>query len=152
MDDPDFWRDVRVSATEFAIGYLAAIALAIPLGLATGWYKRAQYVIGPFVDELYGFALLEPGAAAGTFEDLVLVENGLVGTVDDHLTCRFQVLVVLVRIAHGHGAIVGQLDFVGCRRLFDRDLQHDDPVTRVGEPIATLVSVERGREIVGLIV
>ena len=52
MDDPDFWRDARVSATEFAIGYRAAIALAIPLGLATGWYKRAQYVIGPFVDAL----------------------------------------------------------------------------------------------------
>ncbi len=52
MDDPDFWRDVRVSATEFAIGYLAAIALAIPLGLATGWYKRAQYLLGPFVDAL----------------------------------------------------------------------------------------------------
>ncbi len=52
MDDPDFWRDARVSATEFAIGYLAAIALAIPLGLATGWYKRAQYLLGPFVDAL----------------------------------------------------------------------------------------------------
>src|SRR5260370_39664779 len=47
MDDPDFWRDVRVSATEFAIGYLAAIALAIPLGLATGCSKRAHYVVRP---------------------------------------------------------------------------------------------------------
>ncbi len=25
LDDPDFWRDVRVSATEFAAGYGAAI-------------------------------------------------------------------------------------------------------------------------------
>jgi NitT/TauT family transport system permease protein len=50
--DPDFWRDVRVSATEFAAGYVAATALAIPLGLATGWYKRAQYVLGPFVDAM----------------------------------------------------------------------------------------------------
>ena len=50
--DPDFWRDVRVSATEFAAGYAAAAALAIPLGLATGGYKRVQYVLGPVVDAM----------------------------------------------------------------------------------------------------
>ncbi len=52
FQDPDFWRDVRVSAQEFAVGYLAAVALAIPIGLATGWFRRAQYVLGPFVDAL----------------------------------------------------------------------------------------------------
>jgi NitT/TauT family transport system permease protein len=52
LDDPDFWRDVRVSANEFVTGYLAAIALAIPLGLIVGWYRRAQYLLGPFVDAL----------------------------------------------------------------------------------------------------
>lgn len=51
-DDPDFWRDVRVSATEFVWGYLAAIAVGIPLGLAIGWYRRLQYAIGPFIDVL----------------------------------------------------------------------------------------------------
>ncbi len=50
--DPDFWRDVRVSADEFATGYLAAIALAVPLGLIVGWYRRAQYLLGPFIDAL----------------------------------------------------------------------------------------------------
>src|SRR5262249_51643056 len=50
--DPDFWRDVRISATEFAAGYAAAAALAIPLGLATGGYKRVQYVLGPVVDAM----------------------------------------------------------------------------------------------------
>src|SRR5712691_9075721 len=52
IDDPDFWRDVRVSATEFATGYLAAVALAIPLGIVTGWYRRAQYLLGPFIDAM----------------------------------------------------------------------------------------------------
>src|SRR5215831_12661445 len=52
LDDPDFWRDVRVSANEFVTGYLAAIALAIPLGLIVGWYRRAQYLLGPFIDSL----------------------------------------------------------------------------------------------------
>lgn len=51
-DDPDFWRDVKVSSTEFVWGYLAAIAVGVPLGLATGWYKRLQYAIGPFIDVL----------------------------------------------------------------------------------------------------
>jgi NitT/TauT family transport system permease protein len=48
--DRDFWNDVEVSATEFILGYGAALALAIPLGL--GLSKRLQYMIGPFVDTL----------------------------------------------------------------------------------------------------
>jgi ABC-type nitrate/sulfonate/bicarbonate transport system permease component len=52
VDDPDFWRDVRVSANEFATGYLAAVVLAIPLGLITGWYRRAQYLLGPTIDAM----------------------------------------------------------------------------------------------------
>jgi NitT/TauT family transport system permease protein len=52
VDDPDFWRDVRVSATEFVTGYGAAIVLAIPLGLVTGWYRRVNYLLGPFIDAM----------------------------------------------------------------------------------------------------
>src|SRR5262249_57461234 len=52
LDDRDFWGDVRVSANEFVTGYLAAIVLAIPLGLVVGWYRRAQYLLGPFIDSL----------------------------------------------------------------------------------------------------
>src|SRR5438445_1279389 len=48
----DFWTDVQVSATEFMLGYGAALAVAIPLGLALGLSKRLQYLIGPFVDTL----------------------------------------------------------------------------------------------------
>ena len=51
-EDPDFWRDVKVSSTEFIWGYLAAIAVGIPLGLVIGCYKRAQYALGPFIDVL----------------------------------------------------------------------------------------------------
>jgi ABC-type nitrate/sulfonate/bicarbonate transport system permease component len=50
--DRDFWTDVEVSATEFVLGYGAALAVAIPLGLAVGLSKRLQYLIGPFVDTL----------------------------------------------------------------------------------------------------
>ena len=48
----DFWTDLQVSATEFMLGYGAALAVAIPLGLALGLSKRLQYLIGPFVDTL----------------------------------------------------------------------------------------------------
>lgn len=48
----DIWQDINVSALEFAWGYSAAIAIGIPLGLATGWYKRAEYICGPFIDML----------------------------------------------------------------------------------------------------
>jgi ABC-type nitrate/sulfonate/bicarbonate transport system permease component len=50
--DRDFWNDLRVSATEFIVGYGAALAVAIPLGLAVGLSKRLQYMISPFVDTL----------------------------------------------------------------------------------------------------
>src|SRR5260221_1179005 len=50
--DRDFWSDLQVSATEFMLGYGAALAVAIPLGLAVGLSKRLQYLIGPFVDTL----------------------------------------------------------------------------------------------------
>jgi NitT/TauT family transport system permease protein len=58
---PRFWDDVRLSVTEFAVGYGLAIAIGIPLGLLTGWYRRLQYVLDPwlnFLNSLPRFALL----------------------------------------------------------------------------------------------
>jgi NitT/TauT family transport system permease protein len=46
------WKDLRVSATEFLAGYLMAAAVAIPLGLATGWYRRLYFCLSPFIDVL----------------------------------------------------------------------------------------------------
>lgn len=58
---PRFWDDVRISVTEFLVGYGLAIAVGIPLGLLTGWYRRLQYVLDPwlnFLNSLPRFALL----------------------------------------------------------------------------------------------
>ncbi len=52
MSDPDFWNDVRVSASEFLWGYVAAAAIGIPLGLAMGASRRLSYLLSPFVDTL----------------------------------------------------------------------------------------------------
>jgi ABC-type nitrate/sulfonate/bicarbonate transport system permease component len=57
----EFWDDFRTSATEFVVGYALAIVLAIPLGLLTGWYRRLQYLLDPwlnFLNSLPRFALL----------------------------------------------------------------------------------------------
>jgi NitT/TauT family transport system permease protein len=48
----EIWNDLRVSAMEFLAGYLMAAAVAIPLGLAVGWYKRLSYILSPFIDTL----------------------------------------------------------------------------------------------------
>jgi NitT/TauT family transport system permease protein len=52
FESGEIWSDLAVSGIEFAVGYLAAIAVAVPLGLAAGWYDRLFYVINPFVDTL----------------------------------------------------------------------------------------------------
>ena len=61
VQEPKFWRDLRVSFTEFGVGYMLAIVLGIPLGLLTGWYRRLQYVLDPwlnFLNSLPRFALM----------------------------------------------------------------------------------------------
>ena len=58
---PRFWDDVRVSVTEFLVGYGLAIVIGIPLGLMTGWYRRLNYLLDPwlnFLNSLPRFALL----------------------------------------------------------------------------------------------
>jgi NitT/TauT family transport system permease protein len=52
LTDGGFWNDLKVSATEFLIGYGFAAAVGIPLGIATGWYRRLSYLLAPFIDTL----------------------------------------------------------------------------------------------------
>ena len=50
IQTPRFWADVRASVSEFAIGYLLAIALGVPIGLAAGWFRRLQYALDPWLN------------------------------------------------------------------------------------------------------
>lgn len=50
--DGEMWRHLRVSGLEFIAGYGAAIGVAVPLGLALGWYRRLYYCAAPFIDAL----------------------------------------------------------------------------------------------------
>lgn len=39
------WPHIGVSASEFAIGFVASLAIGIPLGLAIGWFRRVDYFL-----------------------------------------------------------------------------------------------------------
>ena len=45
-----FWGDLFASFSEFGIGYLLAIALGIPIGLAAGRFRRLQYALDPWLN------------------------------------------------------------------------------------------------------
>jgi ABC-type nitrate/sulfonate/bicarbonate transport system permease component len=46
---PRFWEDAKVSAIELGVGSLAAVLLAVPLGLAIGWYRRISLTFDPWL-------------------------------------------------------------------------------------------------------
>ena len=45
-----FWGDLWASFSEFAIGYLLAIAMGVPIGLAAGRFQRLQYALDPWLN------------------------------------------------------------------------------------------------------
>lgn len=47
---PRFWGDVRYSLTEVGVGLVASIVLAVPLGVAIGWYRRVSYTFDPWLN------------------------------------------------------------------------------------------------------
>jgi len=51
--DSSFWNDVWVSSQEFAVGYVASIAVGVPLGIAMGWYRRVNALLDPLVSAFY---------------------------------------------------------------------------------------------------
>lgn len=48
----EIYNDLYVSGIEFLGGYFLAAAVAIPLGIVVGWYKRASYVLDPFISAM----------------------------------------------------------------------------------------------------
>lgn len=45
----EIWNDLRVSAAEYLLGFLLALGVGIPLGLAAGWYRKVAYAVEPFL-------------------------------------------------------------------------------------------------------
>ncbi len=50
VQNPRFWTDVRASVTVLLMGYGLAVLIGVPLGLATGWFRRLQYVLDPWLN------------------------------------------------------------------------------------------------------
>jgi NitT/TauT family transport system permease protein len=46
---PRFWDDVKISALELGVGSLVAVLLAVPLGIAIGWYRRVSFTFDPWL-------------------------------------------------------------------------------------------------------
>ncbi len=48
----EIWNDLYVSGIEFLIGYVLSVVVAIPFGIAIGWYKKFAYICDPFVNAM----------------------------------------------------------------------------------------------------
>jgi NitT/TauT family transport system permease protein len=45
----EFWNDVWISTQEFLVGYIAAISIALPFGLLTGWFRPLHFLFEPWL-------------------------------------------------------------------------------------------------------
>lgn len=52
------WRDMMVSASEFALGYVIASVLGVALGLAMAWNRTAKQSLQPWVSGLYATPII----------------------------------------------------------------------------------------------
>jgi NitT/TauT family transport system permease protein len=48
----EIYNDLYVSGIEFFWGYILSIIVAIPFGIAIGWYKKFAYICDPFVNAM----------------------------------------------------------------------------------------------------
>jgi NitT/TauT family transport system permease protein len=48
----EIYNDLYVSGIEFFWGYILSIVVAIPFGIAIGWYKKFAYICDPFVNAM----------------------------------------------------------------------------------------------------
>lgn len=47
------WGHIGVSLLEFAVGFAAAAVVGVVIGLVAGWFKRANYLLDPWLSALY---------------------------------------------------------------------------------------------------
>jgi ABC-type nitrate/sulfonate/bicarbonate transport system permease component len=50
VKDGSIWPDLAVSGEELAYGFGLSIVVGLPLGLLTGWYRRMNMALDPFVN------------------------------------------------------------------------------------------------------
>jgi len=105
----EIWPDLKVSAPEFLLGYVLAAAIGIPLGLATGWYRRLSYVLSPFVDTLNAVPRL-------TLMPLIVIWFGI--GIWSKVVVVFLGAVLPVLIAAHAGVTTNEARFIKVARSF----------------------------------
>jgi ABC-type nitrate/sulfonate/bicarbonate transport system permease component len=48
----EIFNDLYVSGTELFWGYFLSVAVAVPFGIAVGWYKKMSYLFDPFINAM----------------------------------------------------------------------------------------------------
>ena len=48
----EIYTDLYISGVELIWGYLLSAAVAVPFGIAIGWYKKIAYIFDPFVNAM----------------------------------------------------------------------------------------------------
>jgi len=48
----EIYHDLYVSGVELFWGYFLSAAIAVPFGIAIGWYKKMSYILDPFVNAM----------------------------------------------------------------------------------------------------
>ena len=105
----EIWPDLLVSANEFIWGYLAAVAVAIPLGLFIGWNRRAQYMVQPFIDVMNAVPRI-------TFLPILVIWFGI--GIWSKLAVVFLGAVIPVTIAAYSGVKTNEARFLRVARSF----------------------------------
>ncbi len=53
LQTAEFWDSLRQSSIEFVVGFVAAIVVAVPLGLILGWYRSLGDLLDPWLSFFY---------------------------------------------------------------------------------------------------
>jgi len=48
----EIYNDLYISGVELCWGYILSAAVAVPFGIAVGWYKKASHIFDPFINAM----------------------------------------------------------------------------------------------------
>lgn len=48
----EIYNDLYVSGIEFFWGYILSVVVAVPFGIAVGWYKKMSHIFDPFINAM----------------------------------------------------------------------------------------------------
>lgn len=96
-----FWNDVRVSATEYSVGYVIAALVGIPLGILLGMSRRVDNYTQPLMSALYS----TPSVA---FFPIMLVWFGIGIRSKQALVFVLAVLPIIIAVRSGARVLSSQ--------------------------------------------